>query len=224
MNNFFFTSQVEVTNKDTDIKESCCGSGFFRECESVEEFHRDFYKGKSLTLDPVKQPWSENITYYNSEFHQDFVIYNNELYVCINTTSGDKPDNSDNWLLAVPQIEGKVFYPNVDSNGNLSWSVLNYDSIPNTVNIKGPKGEKGEKGDKGDRGPKGEKGDRGKSGNGNFFVGKEVPDKNLLGYENDIYLDLTTGEIYQFNNKWISLGKINVDGQSSINLEWMDYE
>ena len=140
MSNFFAKNQ-------TIPAETQCGTGFFRECDNVEEFHREFYRGKSFWLDPTKQPWSKDLIYYNDDFHQDFVIYNNELYVCINTNSGSIPGSNSDWTLAVPQIEGKAFYPTVDEDGNLSWELYESQDLPTTMNIKGDKGDKGEPGD-----------------------------------------------------------------------------
>jgi hypothetical protein len=60
--------------------------------------------------------------------------------------------------------DGATFIPNVDSQGNLSWT--NDKGLPNPkpVNIRGADGEKGEKGDKGDTGPQGLTGEKGETG------------------------------------------------------------
>lgn len=198
MDNFFFKSETVIPeNIDT---ESCCGdSGFFRECDYVEEFHRDFYKGKSLILDHSKQPWSKDLMYFNDEFRQDFVIYNGELYSCLETNVGDIPSESNKWLLVIPKIKGEK----------------------GDVGERGPQGIQGPIGIQGERGEKGEKGEKGDSGNGNFFVINTTPDNNTPGYKNDVCLNITTGDFYKFDSEWKFIGKINV-GSSDINLEWVD--
>lgn len=59
---------------------------------------------------------------------------------------------------------GAVFTPELDVNGNLSWT--NDGGLPNpeTVNIKGPQGPQGPQGETGPQGPQGEKGDTGATG------------------------------------------------------------
>ena len=60
--------------------------------------------------------------------------------------------------------DGATFTPNVDSDGNLSWTNDGGLQNPTTVNIKGAKGDKGEKGDTGATGQTGAKGDKGAKG------------------------------------------------------------
>ena len=69
--------------------------------------------------------------------------------------------------------DGVTFIPNVNENGEISWSNNGDLKNPEPRNIKGPqgvqgeqgeKGEKGDKGDTGERGEKGEKGDKGDTG------------------------------------------------------------
>ena len=61
--------------------------------------------------------------------------------------------------------DGVTFIPNVNENGEISWSNNGDLKNPEPRNIKGPqgpqgeRGEKGEKGEKGEQGPQGEKGD-----------------------------------------------------------------
>ena len=51
--------------------------------------------------------------------------------------------------------DGVTFIPNVNENGEISWSNNGDLKNPEPRNIKGPQGEKGEKGDKGDTGADG---------------------------------------------------------------------
>ena len=73
---------------------------------------------------------------------------------------------------------GATFTPNVDADGNLSWSNDKGLSNPATVNIKGPRGEQGIQGEPGMQGIPGEKGEPGADGdtpvigeNGNWYIG-----------------------------------------------------
>lgn len=73
---------------------------------------------------------------------------------------------------------GATFTPNVDADGNLSWTNDKGLSNPATVNIKGPRGEQGIQGEPGIQGIPGEKGDPGADGdtpvigeNGNWYIG-----------------------------------------------------
>jgi hypothetical protein len=59
--------------------------------------------------------------------------------------------------------------------------------------LQGPQGPAGE------AGTKGEKGDKGESGNGNLSVGNTSPE--TPGYENDIYLNMSNGELYRYDKK-----------------------
>lgn len=52
-------------------------------------------------------------------------------------------------------LQGFYFTPNVDINGNISWTNNGDLNNPDTINIKGPKGDKGDKGDQGIVGPEG---------------------------------------------------------------------
>jgi hypothetical protein len=65
--------------------------------------------------------------------------------------------------------DGATFIPNVDSQGNLSWTNDKGLENPKTVNIRGADGEKGEKGEKGDTGPQGIQGEKGADG----VIGKD---------------------------------------------------
>ena len=61
----------------------------------------------------------------------------------------------------------KYWRPSVNSNGVLSWTNSTSETVPTSVNIKGPKGDTGSQGPKGDtgsQGPQGPKGDTGPRG------------------------------------------------------------
>ena len=49
-------------------------------------------------------------------------MYNGSLYMCVNTTV-EKPGFSKDWRLVIEQLEGRVFLPTVDLNGNLTWNL-----------------------------------------------------------------------------------------------------
>lgn len=74
---------------------------------------------------------------------------------------GDKGDTGEN---------GATFIPNVDENGNISWTNNKGLVNPETRNIRGPqgiqgiRGIQGEQGPQGLQGPKGDKGDTGEQG------------------------------------------------------------
>lgn len=74
---------------------------------------------------------------------------------------GEKGDTGS----AGPQGEvGPYYTPNVDVDGNLSWTNNGGLENPTTVNIKGPKGEQGIQGDQGPQGQPGETGQTGPQG------------------------------------------------------------
>lgn len=62
-------------------------------------------------------------------------------------------------------LQGFYFIPNVDINGNISWTNNGDLNNPDIINIKGPKGDKGDKGDQGIIGPEGPVGPQGPQGN-----------------------------------------------------------
>ena len=203
MSNFFFTSQKPY--KETAPELPKCDKHI---CLDPDE-SRSFHRGKSFRC----WDWDENKerTYLNDEFYQDFVMYNGSLYVCINTTT-EKPGLSKDWRLVIEQLEGRIFLPTVDLDGNLTWDLWRGDFTTHSVNIKGPKGEKGDRGEIGPQGIQGEKGERGEkgdSGNGNFEVGNSIPD--ISGFTNDVYLDISTGVFYKYTDSWVEVGRISID-------------
>lgn len=182
---------------------------FFKE---NNEFYRNYSKGKSFAF----TKWSPAVEYKNDLFKQDFVTYNGDLYACIKTNVNESPDQSSSWYLVINKLLPITFVPFVDENGNLIWKEREGNELPTNSNIMGPKGDKGEKGEKGD---KGDRGDKGESGNGNFEIGNGDPLNN--GYENDVYLDMSSGTFYVYNKEWKEKGQISIGG-GSVELLWQD--
>ena len=81
------------------------------------------------------------------------LLYNGKE-ISSGTTGGTGADGED----------GATFIPNVDTEGNLSWTNDKGLTNPTPVNIKGPKGDKGDKGDKGEPGTNGTDGTNGVNG------------------------------------------------------------
>lgn len=106
----------------------------------------DLYGKKEFTLLPRIQRTNEE--------SQNEYTQRNRLYGYLKISQGGGKD-------------GATFFPNVDSDGNLSWTNDQELENPETVNIKGPQGiqgPKGEKGDTGERGPQGLQGPQGETG------------------------------------------------------------
>lgn len=76
-----------------------------------------------------------------------------------------KIPKGDKGLQGERGLQGFYFTPNVDINGNISWTNNGDLNNPDTINIKGPKGDKGDKGDQGIVGPEGPIGPQGPQGN-----------------------------------------------------------
>lgn len=83
MRSFFVKDQTE----QLDLKQNCNKII----CSKPIDYSRSYEKGKSFNC----TKYEHGKTYYNNDFLQDFVIYNNCLYVCIKETI-DVPDNSKN--------------------------------------------------------------------------------------------------------------------------------
>ena len=81
-------------------------------------------------------------------------------------TTGDYNDllNKPNVTNGKDGENGATFTPNVDTDGNLSWTNDKELENPTTINIKGAKGDKGDVGEQGPIGPKGDTGERGPQG------------------------------------------------------------
>ena len=196
-------------------------------------FARDFSKGKSFDF----SEWNPVKTYMNDSFKQDFVKYQGNIYVCMHTNTNVIPGTSDCWLLALDRVAGTTFIPVVDDEGNLSWTIYTGIESPGTFNIKGqdglpgekgeigPKGEKGEngpqgpQGERGEQGPQGEKGKDGKDGNRILFGNI---DPHEISNNNDIYINLSTGNVFEYKFKWILKGSLQNSENVDINLDWED--
>ena len=102
---------------------------------------------------------------------------------------GDKGETGDTGPTG-PQ--GATFTPNIDDNGNISWSNNGGLENPPTKNIKGPKGEKGDTGQTGAQGPTGPQGKQGPQGP----QGEPGPqgEKGDTGPTPEIVDNLTTAE------------------------------
>ena len=156
-------------------------------CSRSIEYSRSYEKGKSFNC----TEYVKGETYYNNDFVQDFVIYENSLYVCMKETR-EVPGSSSDWKLivesgdildATASVDNNVGTPRVEivTEGEGLDKRFHFSFF----NLKGEKGEKGNKGEKGDqgeigpqgvqgvkgdqgiqgeRGEKGEKGDRGERG------------------------------------------------------------
>lgn len=162
MNNFVFNGTVFTNDVVNDCDKTTCQNNFFG-CKSSSDT-REFNTGKSFRCNE----WNAETTFYNDEFIQDFVIYDNSLYVCIKTNTNVIPHDKWYWKLVVTGI----------------------------------------KGEKGDSGP------------GNFRI--DTVDPNYNGTIGEIYLNITTGEFFEYNRKWISCGNISVE--STQDLSWIEYE
>lgn len=187
--NSFFTQQLVKKESNVELNPDCVSGGFFTDCEENVSYDRIFSKGKSFRFD--KEPWAPGKTYFNDDFYQDFVVYEQKWYCCIETTSDEiSPDNNDKWM-EIP-VRGEKGDPG----------------------IQGVQGEPGPQGPKGEPGPAGKQGEKGESGNGNLEVGSGAP--VIPGYENDVYLDISVGGLYKYNNGWLKVGDINTTN------EWID--
>lgn len=190
----FFTQHIIKNTPPAELNPDCVSGGFFTDCDEDVQHDRVFSKGKSFRFNP--EPWMPGKTYFNDDFYQDFVIYKQNWYCCVETTSDEiSPDTNPKWIeLPIRGDKGEKGDPGAQ----------------------GPQGLQGPQGPAGEAGIKGEKGDKGESGNGNLSVGNTSPE--IPGYENDIYLNMANGELYRYDKKWIRVGEINVDNQ------WIDDE
>ena len=216
MSNFFFTNQSIY--KDTPIETTKCNKHI---CLDPDE-SRTFHQGKSFRC----WDWTENKdrTYLNDEFYQDFVMYNGALYVCLNTTT-KSPEHLDDWRLVMREIEGIVWKPIVDTQGNLSWEIWSEGEIPESVNIRGPQGKtgptgpqgiqgipgiQGEVGPQGPQGPKGDRGEKGEQG----LTGASVTILSVFGSteEFDTVKSFKSGDGYLIDGDlWVYGGETEPD-------------
>ena len=77
----------------------------------------------------------------------------------IQGVKGDTGNKGEQGIQGPKGENGATWKPSVDSEGNISWINDTSQTVPVTVNIKGPKGDKGEQGLQGIQGVQGPKGD-----------------------------------------------------------------
>lgn len=109
---------------------------------------RNYHRGKSFRF----SNWCPGITYKNDEYTQDFVKYKNALYACKISFTTKVPDKSTDWELVIENNNSVLFVPNVDENGNLTWTNNSNLENPKAVNLKGPSGTDGKDGQDGSDG------------------------------------------------------------------------
>lgn len=104
----------------------------------------------------------------NHYYLKDTVIsLDSKFYWAKNNFTSGETFNEDDWNLGQagePGENGTTFTPNVDDNGNLSWTNDGGKENPTTVNIRGPQGIQGEVGPEGPQGPQGIQGIQGPQG------------------------------------------------------------
>jgi hypothetical protein len=83
MNNFFFS------NNTTKKSSNNAPNNMFDKCEIHSE-SRDFKQGVSFRC----RPFEYGVTYHNDDFVQDFVIYNERLYMCLNESVTLSPEEA----------------------------------------------------------------------------------------------------------------------------------
>lgn len=99
MRSFFVKDHDEQVGLEQSHSKIVCDT---MSCAKPIDYSRSYEKGKSFNCAEYKL----GKVYYNNDFLQDFVIYNNCLYVCTRETA-DVPDNSENWKLVINQIKGE---------------------------------------------------------------------------------------------------------------------
>lgn len=111
-------------------------------------------KGKSFNF----SEWDSLAAYNNNSFIQDFVSFEDAIYVCINSVdAGENNPKIDtvngsiagkHWIQVIKGIpgakgnDGVTYVPNVSESGVLTWKE-NFGTPPNQINIKGSKGDPG---------------------------------------------------------------------------------
>ena len=136
--------------------------------------------------------------------------------------------------------DGVTFIPNVDENGEISWSNNGDLKNPEPRNIKGPqgvqgeKGEKGEKGDKGDTGERGEKGEKGEKGDkGDTGADGYSPSASVVRGEGKATITITdkngTTSADVFDGQENAIETVKVNGEAlpiqdkAVNIDLSDY-
>lgn len=93
--------------------------------------------------------WTKNIRYLNDEYYIHFVALDGSLWACKKThisNDSNKPnDNSEFWTKVITGIEGKVYIPKLDDNGELIFSLENTppEKPIDLTTLKGDKGDPG---------------------------------------------------------------------------------
>lgn len=65
---------------------------------------RSYSKGKSFKF----SEWNELDTYNNDEFIQDWVSFENKVYVCLKNNTNVRPGTSDHWQPVLEEIDGYI--------------------------------------------------------------------------------------------------------------------
>ena len=138
--------------KDNDVN---------KECACDIEYSRSYRKGKSFWC----EEYNPDKSYFNNDFIQHFVIYNNALYVCLCTDKEGvrsiPPTNPDYWALVVRSADIVDVSATVDSNVGKPWVeiVTEGEGLDKQIKLEfhNLKGERGFKGDQGEQGIQGEK-------------------------------------------------------------------
>lgn len=123
--------------------------------------------------------------------------------------------------------DGTTFIPNVDSNGNLSWTNDGGLENPETVNIKGPAGQPGKDGDPGPAGADGKTpvkgvdyfdGEDGKDGSDGVGIRSvtQTTTSTADGGTNIITVTKTDGSTSTFSVKNGSKGSDGSDGKTPV--------
>lgn len=124
---------------------------------------RDFYKGTSFKM---SGEWTPNTHYFNDEYIVDFVSFEGALLSCIRGHCSSSPELKGEdvpklkrdergivtgiepnvyWSFVLAGTEGpsgKVWVPQISSDGLLTWKQSN--ATPESFNVKGEKGDPGQ--------------------------------------------------------------------------------
>lgn len=200
MNSFFFSNpekqDVRVCKSDNLFDKS---DNLFDKCATHTE-SRDFKQGVSFRC----RPFEYGTTYHNDEFVQDFVIYNGSIYMCLEESVTLSPEEAPSkWTLALNSgsdgINGKSAYQiwlDLGNTGTIT-DFLEY--------------FRGYTGKEGPQGPQGTPGIDGTSGN---YISFGDGDPKKSANRGDVYIDLLTGNVFEYTTTWKLKGTIHAD------LDW----